>query len=185
MTLNIMPPRVWNTRRRVKTYAEQRGNPLKQRIKSLCDNMPNVHFGSHEYASTFGPRMVLVKVDPKDLVCVPYDCSQGKVRVCRYWVLKEVPNETKLGGFYNDEPEEYETEDEEERFPNGKCECQDCGTYCDAEDKFCRGCGADLARQKPAEDGTEALFCPSCGTARTKDADGDLDSFCPGCGYEY
>ena len=95
MNLNIMLPRVWNARRRAKTYAEQRRNPLKRGIKSLRDNNT-----AHEYASTFGPRMVLVKVNPTWLVCVPYDCSCGKVRICEYEVLKEVTPESQMKEYY-------------------------------------------------------------------------------------
>lgn len=175
MKLNTTLPRVWNARRRAKTYAEHRGNPVKHGIKSLCDNTPNVHFGGHEYASTFGPRMVLVRVDPADLVCVPFDCSQGKVRVCRYWVLKEVPNETQVPLFYNTEPEVYEDEPDEDKFPNGKIECGDCGTYCDADDKFCRGCGSAFVPKK----------CPECGNERLCDDDDEWDRFCSKCGYDY
>jgi hypothetical protein len=42
------------------------------------------HCGSWEYASGFGVRMVLVEVDPKNLVCVPYDCDCQKIRCCEY-----------------------------------------------------------------------------------------------------
>lgn len=172
MPLNTILPRVWNARRRAKTYAEQLGNQLKQGIKSLCDNNT-----AHEYASTFGPRMVLVKVDPADLVCVPYDCSHGKVRVCRYWVIKEVPNETKMRSFFNDKCGKDDTETGEvDRFPNGRVECQDCGTYCDSLDKYCRGCGVELA---PVEEEDEAGFCTSCGATLDEE-----DNFCPSCGHE-
>jgi hypothetical protein len=174
MKLNTTLPRVWNARRRAKTYAEHRGNPVKHGIKSLCDNTPNVHFGGHEYASTFGPRMVLVRVDPADLVCVPHDCSQGKVRVCRYWVVKEVPNETKMKQFFSADPEVPE-EGELDRFPNGRVECPSCGTYCDAEDEYCRGCGEPLP--EPEDDETGCLFCPSCGAEVELGA-----SFCQSCG---
>ena len=133
MKLNTTLPRVWNARRRAKTYAEHRGNPVKHGIKSLCDNTPNVHFGGHEYASTFGPRMVLVRVDPADLVCVPHDCSQGKVRVCRYWVVKEVPNETKMRSFFASEPDESE-------------EGEDVSEYESAIDELKSKCAANTER---------------------------------------
>jgi hypothetical protein len=49
------------------------------------------HFGFHvgalKYASGFGPRVVICKVDPADVVCVPYDSSQEKMRVCAYSVI--------------------------------------------------------------------------------------------------
>ena len=37
-----------------------------------CARSTGLHFSGHEYASAFGPRTVLIRVDPADLVCVPY-----------------------------------------------------------------------------------------------------------------
>lgn len=54
---------------------------------------PNVacHYGFHVgavgYATSFGPRTVVCKVDPADVVCIPYDSGQQKIRVCRYRVV--------------------------------------------------------------------------------------------------
>ena len=44
------------------------------------------HVGDLSYAKGFGPRVVICKVDPEHVVCVPYDESQRKMRVCRYEV---------------------------------------------------------------------------------------------------
>lgn len=47
------------------------------------------HVGALGYASSFGVdrRIVICKVDPADVVCVPYDSDAQKVRVCRYEVI--------------------------------------------------------------------------------------------------
>jgi hypothetical protein len=47
------------------------------------------HVGAMEYARDVMPggRMVVCKVDPADVVCVPRDHSQKKVRVCKYEVI--------------------------------------------------------------------------------------------------
>jgi hypothetical protein len=48
------------------------------------------HVGALAYATAFGgedKRIIIVRVDPEDVVCVPYDCSQQKMRVCRYAVV--------------------------------------------------------------------------------------------------
>lgn len=52
------------------------------------------HFGFHvgalEYAKSFGGaegRLVICKVDPEHVVCIPYDSSYQKMRVCRYEVV--------------------------------------------------------------------------------------------------
>lgn len=48
------------------------------------------HVGSREYARSFHTSnqiIVVCKVDPADVVCVPKDSSHGKMRVCRYLVV--------------------------------------------------------------------------------------------------
>ena len=46
------------------------------------------HVGARSYAASFGRgQTVICKVDPADIVCVPNDCSQQKVRVHRYEVV--------------------------------------------------------------------------------------------------
>lgn len=45
------------------------------------------HVGAIGYARTFGSRVVVCKVSPEDVVCVPYDESAMKMRVCRYEVV--------------------------------------------------------------------------------------------------
>lgn len=61
------------------------------RNKISDDPMTPCHFGFHVgalgYASTFAERMVICRVDPADVVCVPYDHSAQKMRVCKYEVI--------------------------------------------------------------------------------------------------
>lgn len=53
-----------------------------------------LHAGTHRYASSFAQgRLVLVKINPRDVVSVPTDCDAQKLRVCRYEVLEEVQAE--------------------------------------------------------------------------------------------
>jgi len=46
-----------------------------------------LHVGALRYAKSFGPTVVICQVDPADVVCVPYDSSAEKMRVCRYKVI--------------------------------------------------------------------------------------------------
>lgn len=50
------------------------------------------HVGDLSYARGFASRTIVCKIDPADVVCVPKDSEQRKVRVCRYRVV----------GFYGD-----------------------------------------------------------------------------------
>lgn len=53
-----------------------------------------LHAGTHSYASSFAQgKLVLVKINPRDVVSVPTDCDAQKLRVCRYEVLEEIKEE--------------------------------------------------------------------------------------------
>jgi hypothetical protein len=53
-----------------------------------------LHVAAHEYAKGFSSgRLLEVKVNPADVVSVPPDHSQQKIRTCKYVVLREVPED--------------------------------------------------------------------------------------------
>ena len=67
------------------------------------------HVGALAYARSFASRVVICKVDPADIVCVPYESSHQKMRVCKYkvvghWNGQPMPNTTIDPGDYGDEP---------------------------------------------------------------------------------
>lgn len=45
------------------------------------------HVGALAYAQSFGAVVIVCEVDPRDVVCIPKDCSQQKMRVCKYRVV--------------------------------------------------------------------------------------------------
>lgn len=45
------------------------------------------HVGALGYARSFSAVTVVCEVDPADVVCIPYDESQQKMRVCKYKVV--------------------------------------------------------------------------------------------------
>jgi len=47
-----------------------------------------LHVGTWDYARSFGQVTLEVRVHPRDVVSVPTDCSDRKMRVCRYKVVK-------------------------------------------------------------------------------------------------
>ena len=51
-----------------------------------------LHFAAHEYAKGFGSsgRMVVLKINPRDVVAIPSDYNNQKGRACRYEILEEV-----------------------------------------------------------------------------------------------
>lgn len=61
--------------------------------RNQCSN--GLHVGSHDYATRFGKRTVVVKVDPAHVVSVPLDESCQKMRVCGYTVVADYTGEIK------------------------------------------------------------------------------------------
>jgi hypothetical protein len=54
-----------------------------------------LHVANHGYALTYGNKVLLVRVNPRDVVSVPDDANWQKVRVCRYEVVSEAEGEIK------------------------------------------------------------------------------------------
>jgi hypothetical protein len=56
---------------------------------------PGLHVATFSYMSSHnGDKIMEVKVDPKDVVSVPIDYNNAKMRVCRYQVIKEFTHES-------------------------------------------------------------------------------------------
>jgi hypothetical protein len=61
-----------------------------------CSN--GLHAGALNYVASYGSlengdRIVIVKINPKDVVSVPSDCNYEKLRTCRYEVVGEYEGE--------------------------------------------------------------------------------------------
>ena len=74
------------------------GRTIKEKRNRISDDPTHAcHFGLHVgalgYANTFGSdrRIIICKIDPENVVCVPNDSSQQKMRVCEYFVIGEHP----------------------------------------------------------------------------------------------
>jgi hypothetical protein len=88
------------------------GQVIEVERNSVCDdkNMgcsSGLHAGSVEYATDFGRggRVVIVEINPADVVSVPDDCNCQKLRTCRYKVVAEyeVPLDHNYNNSYSDE----------------------------------------------------------------------------------
>lgn len=81
------------------TVSMPRNEVDDDRRQSCSDGL---HVASHEYATMFGGGhglIVVVKVHPRDIVSIPYDYDNQKMRCCRYQVLGSlVPKEEPLRG---------------------------------------------------------------------------------------
>ena len=71
-----------------------------------------LHAGTYSYASSFAQgRLILVKINPRDVVSVPADSSDQKLRVSRYTVLSEIDHRIE-SNFYQPTLDEYEDDEE-------------------------------------------------------------------------
>ena len=71
------------------------GQTLEMRRNGVCDNAnqgcsAGFHAGSYEYAKGYasnGGNLMVVEIDPSDVVSVPYDCECQKLRTSKYKVV--------------------------------------------------------------------------------------------------
>lgn len=87
--------------------------------RSNVDDDPNhtcshgLHVCSAGY-TRFGERLFLVAVDPADVVSVPTDYNNSKMRVCKYEVIEEVQDLTRFEApiYFSDEVDSEDFEDD-------------------------------------------------------------------------
>ena len=76
------------------------GDTIEVKRWDVDDNRDNgcsfgLHVGSMDYATTWGEKTLVVKVNPADVVSVPTDCGCQKCRVSKYEVIDSFENEIK------------------------------------------------------------------------------------------
>jgi hypothetical protein len=70
---------------RVGSKPRMRRNHVSDDANVACHK--GFHAGSEKFANTYGRVQIVVLIDPADVVCIPKDNSQQKVRVCGYEVI--------------------------------------------------------------------------------------------------
>ena len=91
------------------------GQVLEMRRNGVCDNAElgcssGFHAGTHEYAKGYchgGGHLMIVKIDPSDVVSVPHCSDCQKLRTCKYEVVSlhetiETPLDDGLNSDYGD-----------------------------------------------------------------------------------
>jgi hypothetical protein len=101
------------------------------------------HAGTLKYASEFAcgsDKMVLVEIDPADVVSIPTDCEFQKLRTCRYKVVAEYERpldehvyESRFSTENDDDVDEEWDDDDE------CCNCSECD-YCSIDCDDCNCC---------------------------------------------
>ncbi len=144
-------------------------NQVDEDSNRTCSNglhVANWHYAHTQFAS-HNPStdiMLEVEVNPADVVAIPTDYNQSKMRVCKYKVLGVVETEFKDSNlrvvdpnFSFDEEEEEEEEDEVHTCAECGCEtvpgytfcedcdgCEDCGNMvCECDEDYCVECGEE------------------------------------------
>ena len=140
------------------------GNVLEMSRNQVDDDKDNgcsygFHAGSLKYATEFASdndRVVLVEIDPADVVSIPTDCEFQKLRTCKYKVISEferpleehIAYESSLG---NDDLDWDGDDDGDDESSCTECEsysidcddCNCCNDCCDCGDWDGSVCMAD------------------------------------------
>ena len=93
------------------TFDNSPGSVVEMPREDVDDDPSNVcssglHFCAYSYVNSFtrpGCRLVLVKVNPKDVVSIPDDYGFAKARCCRYEVVNEIDAPLKKPVYEEDE----------------------------------------------------------------------------------
>lgn len=134
------------------TKHEMPRNKISDDPKHACHY--GYHVGAERYAKSFGPRTVVCKIDPEHVVCVPYDSSQEKMRVCKYEVIGNY-GDTLPSTTYNDkeDPATSSPHRAHDCVSNDDGKCEVCGELLEDidEDNLIEDDDADLPPEEEGE----------------------------------
>jgi len=113
-----------------------------------------LHAGSLSYAKGWGRRVILVEIDPADVVSVPSDCECQKLRCCKYKVIGEY-----TGPMPDTYTDEFTPNANEDDIVCDGCEERSNDCTCDDE---CDGCGEHPDNCTCNDDPTDPVPCKKC-----------------------
>ena len=136
------------------TFNNSVGNIVKMQRAKVDDDRSRgcsdgLHAGALNYVAGYGSvesgdRIVIVKINPRDVVSVPSDCNCEKLRTCQYEVVGEYQGELLKplysSNFTYDEQEDYDDDDYDvddsywDQFDDE--EQDDYDDYTDEDDQF-------------------------------------------------
>ena len=132
------------------------------------------HAGSVDYAKDFmnaDGHLMLVEINPADVVSIPTDCQYQKLRTCKYKVVGEYEidlNDPMYASRFqtdqDDDVDVWNDEGDSDWSDCGNCNCGDCACCYDSCD-----CDDDV---------------PKCGNCGTSKKDLDEDFYCDDCQVE-
>lgn len=123
-----------------------------------------LHVGNHNYVNCYassyaGDKFLTVKVNPRDVVSVPSDSNDEKIRTCRYVILEENPTRTRYEGtsYLEDEEDEEEPSIDPEEFFEDEYEHED-----EESDSECKCCAEKEDPDDPDTHLDEHGYCGNC-----------------------
>lgn len=133
-------------------------NQVNEDATQTCSHglhVANWDYAHNVYSAGSDAVMLEVEVNPADVVAVPVDYNQAKMRVCKYKVLGVVtqPHEDGVNLRVTD-PENYDLDEEEEEEEDEACpHCE--SVYCvndECLDDCCAECGSEDCYGECTED---------------------------------
>ena len=139
------------------TFNNSVGNIVKMQRAKVDDDRGRgcsngLHAGALNYVAGYGSvesgdRIVIVKINPRDVVSVPTDCNCEKLRTCQYEVVGEYQGELikplYSSNFNYDEHEDYDDDENYDiddsywdQFEDEEDEYEDHSEYNDDEDDY-------------------------------------------------
>lgn len=166
----------------VGTVVEMRRNDVDEDRNRTCSY--GLHFCSKDYLGSYGnvngdtDRLLLLKINPADVVTIPSDYNNAKGRACKYLIWKDITEDNWRAKYisrdYNDSPVEYmdfedmTEDDEDEELSLSKDEILDAiDEELDDMEESCPACGSTEFYKKGTEkrfgDLYERRKCKNCG----------------------
>lgn len=109
---------------------------------------PGLHFCSRSYIGTMwrssGRRLVVLKIDPANVVSIPSDYNNSKGRACEYLILEEIGENDHLPDNFKPSVTDYNPATAEDESEEDEDTCDSCGqSYddCECESESCSECG--------------------------------------------
>lgn len=134
-----------------------------------------LHAGSLAYATGWSDRVILVEIDPKDVVSVPSDCSCSKLRCCKYKVIGEYTG--RLPSHYTNEF----SSTTPEPIPDEECVGEECPD-CHGHDCGCDACIGNEDETPSIQDGEGDFWNSSDIRHTNKDTENELEKVAESAG---
>ena len=87
-----------------------------------------LHFAAYDYASGFSQRLMVMKINPRDIVSIPNDYHNQKGRCCRYVIISELQNKAALPDREVYRDDDFVGDNDHGDDSDG-LECGSCGSY--------------------------------------------------------